>query len=193
MIAQTRLVQTADLTTRLPLDPPVDIARYDGIVETVAEAMSYIPVAERPTDDLNNYGGFRLEYDLDVAVDIDVLGTHQATDRNILSFADVWLTAASRDASDPAYLRESFQTIYGDPLPTPRLVDNQRKLMRDTIVNHALQGRTGDLRDSRLIELAQETDTTGMMNAIRNNLNGPDEWDEVTGNETAPLYTKVPK
>lgn len=164
-ISFTRLYRTANLQTRQPLQNPAEVAHFEGIVQTVAEAMSYVPVAQRP--DENVWGGFELQYDIRCSLSAEILGLRQGRDKRVILFYDVWLTPEARQAAEPPVLRESLEREYGRRANRPTILADLREHMRSRIERASLNNESGDLRDQRLVTLVTENDPDGILQDAR--------------------------
>lgn len=187
-ISQTRLRRTANLTTRQAITP-VEVARFDGVVQDVAEAMSYVPPAQRPTE--NRWGGFDLVYDLRCSIEVQILGLARNQRWHVLVMYDVWLTPASRLAGDAPVLRESHYRAYGRRKSKAALLDDLRENIRARIEQVSLTGQSGDLRDMRLVALADEDDPDGVLADVRELELTRDIDTATTHPSAAPLLPKV--
>lgn len=193
-IAQTRLTQTASRAangTVTQVDPPVDRARFAGMVRTVDEAMSYIAPAQRPA--ASQWGGYELRYDLRCSLAADILGLREGAGWRVLVYYDVWLTPADRLAALPPPVRESLELGLGHRPTRAALLATLRTQMRDRIERLSLGGETGDLRDPRLVAASTQDDPDGVLADART-LELTRDIDTATSNPSAaPLLTMVPK
>lgn len=184
-ISQTRLVQTT-------VEPPVDRARFAGMVRDVAEAMSYIPPAQRPAED--QWGAYELVYDLRCSVVLNPIGVRDDATRHLIVLYDVWPTNASRQAGDPPALRNSHELGLRPGQTQAALRAEVIRHAEDYLIRASLNGYGGDQRDPRHTRLATEGDPTGEYDKIRDLKDVVRNVNTAASNpSSAPLVTMVPK
>lgn len=187
-ISQTRLTQTAATGTHTPI-APVDRARFDGLVQTVAEAMSYVPVVQRP--DLSDWGGFELRYDLRCAIAVTILGVRNDGHSHLLIYWDTWHTEADRLSGQPPVFRESLETNVKPRGGRNDIKQFVRDAIRAALVNASLHGWSGDWRDQSIEQARTELDASGVLDELRT-LEATRELDTAVSNpSSAPLLPKV--
>jgi hypothetical protein len=190
-VAQTVLIRYASRAQNgnvTILNPPQETARFDGMVPDVATAMSYLPAAQRPAAD--QWGGYGVRHDGRYVYTTTIAGTHSAAPNLLVVFYDVWASEAARLANpaNPPY--RNTHTIGLDPgLSAADLRARVRAIVEETVVRHSVEGRAGDMRDTRLV--ATQTDPAGVLNKAQP-LNGTTVAIAPPAS-AAPLYTMTPK
>jgi hypothetical protein len=148
-IAQTRLVRTASGTSSAPvfLDPPQNVARFNGIVRDLVNACQALPANQRPN--ASERGGYGLVYDIRAALNIRAIGVRDDGTGLLIVIYRVWDTPALRDGgvAEPVLINSH---LFNKPKATTNMRSYIRGAIRDYLERAALAGITGDQRDPNL-------------------------------------------